>query len=249
MQLALRASTASEDRVAAMASMAQMVASMASMARMALMVLASVAVMASMVWVTALKRRELSNEMLIDSPLKTWLCSSTKWAWEADGSRSSRRVDVVKVNIELMGSQFWAMVVTLARMASMVASMASMVLMAPRATMVLAPAALKAPMAGVSALTWSKLRNKVLVYHPEDLLVRRWSYNGGMITVVYELGLNSSNTWLCSTTILAGEDDGSRCSRRVDDVKVKKDLMGCQLWALVVTMAWVATMASMVWMA
>ena len=25
--------------------------------------------------------------------------------------------------------------------------------------------------------------------------------------------------------------------------------MGCQFWALVVTMAWVATMASMVWMA
>ena len=41
-------------------------------------------------------------------------------------------------------------------------------------------------------------------------------------------------------------------SRRVDDVKVEKDLMGCQIWATVVTMAWVATMASMasmVWMA
>ena len=80
----------------------------------------------------------------------------------------------------------------MASMASMVASMASMVLMAPRATMVLASAALKAPMAGVSALRWSKLRNKLLVYHPEDLLERRWSYNSGMITVVYELGLNSS---------------------------------------------------------
>ena len=35
--------------------------------------------------------------------------------------------------------------------ASMVASMASMILLAPRATMVLASAALKAPVAGVSA--------------------------------------------------------------------------------------------------
>ena len=90
------------------------------------------------------------------------------------------------------------------------------------------------------------------MYHPEDLLVRRCSYNSGMITVVYELGLNSSKIWLCSTTILAVEDDGPRCSRRVDDVKVKKELMGCQLYALVVTMAWVATMATMastVWIA
>ena len=53
---------------------------------------------------TALKRRKLSNEMLRYSPMKTWLCSST---WEADGSRSSSRVDVVKVKKELMGSQIW----------------------------------------------------------------------------------------------------------------------------------------------
>ena len=49
------------------------------------------------------------------------------------------------------------------------------------------------------------------------------------------------------------DDTGrGRCSRRVDDVKVKKELMGCQLWALVGTLAGVATMASMasmVWMA
>ena len=45
-----------------------------------------------------------------------------------------------------------------------------------------------------------------------------------MITVVYELGLNSSEIWLFSATILAEEDDGSRCSRRVDDVKVKMEL-------------------------
>ena len=139
MQLALRASRASEDCVAPM---------VASMAAMALMVVASVALVASMVWVTALKKRELSNGMLRYSPLKTWLCSSTRQAWEAHRSRSSRRVDDVKVKKELMGSQIWAMVVTMARMASM----ASMVLRAPRATMVLASAALKAPMAGVSAL-------------------------------------------------------------------------------------------------
>ena len=38
--------------------------------------------------------------------------------------------------------------------------------------MVLASAALKAPMAGVSTLRWSKLGNKLLVYDPEDLLVK-----------------------------------------------------------------------------
>ena len=144
------------------------------------------------------------------------------------------------------------MVVTLAWMASiasMVASMASMVWMTPMAAMVLASAALKAPMAGVTALRRSKLRNEMLVCGPEELLVRRWSYNSGVITVLYELGQNSSKIWLCPTAILAEEDDGSRCSRRVDDAKVKKELMGCQLWALAVTMAWVASMASMVWMA
>ena len=31
--------------------------------------------------------------MLRYQPLTTWLCSSTKQAWEADGSRSSRRVE------------------------------------------------------------------------------------------------------------------------------------------------------------
>ena len=35
----------------------------------------------------------------------------------------------------------------------------------------------------------------------------------------------------------------------VDDAKVKKELMGCQIWAMIVTTAWVATMALMVWMA
>ena len=65
------------------------------------------------------KKRELSIEMLRYSPSKTWLCSSTKQSWEADGSRSSRRVDVVKVK-ELMGSQIWAMVATMASMVWMV---------------------------------------------------------------------------------------------------------------------------------
>ena len=46
------------------------------------------------------------------------------------------------------------------------------------------------------------------MYHPEDLLVRRWSYDSGMIMVVCEEGLNSSKIWMCSTTILAVKEDG-----------------------------------------
>ena len=42
--------------------------------------------------------------MLKFTPLKTWICCLTKQAWDADGSRSSRRVDVAKVKKELMGS-------------------------------------------------------------------------------------------------------------------------------------------------
>ena len=174
--------------------------------------------------------------MLKFTPLKTQICSLTKQTWDAEGSRSSRRVVVVNVKKELMGSQILSVVVTWAMMASMVsmvASTASMVLMAPRATMVLASAALKASGAGAPALRWNKLRNKLLVHHPEDLLVRRWSYNSGMIAVENEFGMNSSKFWLGSTTILAVEDDGPRRSRRVDDAYVKKELMGCQSWALV----------------
>ena len=59
--------------------------------------------------------------------------------------------------------------------------------------------------------------------------MRRWSHNSGMITVVFELGLDSSKIWLCSTTIVAVEDDGPRCSRRVDDVKVNKGADGLSL--------------------
>ena len=90
------------------------------------------------------------------------------------------------------------------------------------------------------------------MYAREDLVVMRWNFNNGGITVVYVLGQNTPKIWLCSSTKLAWEADRSRSSRRVDDVKVKKELMGCQIYAMVVTMAWVATMASMasmVWMA
>ena len=72
-----------------------------------------------------------------------------------------------------------------------------------------------------------------------------------MITVVCELGQNSSKIWLCSTTIMAVEDDGPRCSRRVDDAKMKNELMGCQLWALVGGDEWwlrmVASMVGVEW--
>ena len=119
--------------MASMASMEASMASLASVAPTALMALASVALVVSRVWVTAQKRRELSNEMLRYSPLKTWLCHSTKQAREADGSRSSRRVDVVQMKKELMGSLIWS-----ARMASM-ASMASMVWMAQGGTDVEVP--------------------------------------------------------------------------------------------------------------
>ena len=55
----------------------------------------------------------------------------TKQAWDAEGSRRSRRVDAVEVKKELMGSQIWSVVETwamMASMASMVASLASMAL-------------------------------------------------------------------------------------------------------------------------
>ena len=112
-------------------------------------------------------------------------------------------------------------------MASMVASMASMVLMAPRATMETASAAMKASKAGAPVLRWSKLGNKPPLHHQP----------------FYE---NSSNIWLVSTTIMAMEDDGPRCSRRVGDDKVKKELMGCHSWALVGGVdGWRRWMASM----
>ena len=141
-QVTVKASKTPEDSVTSMASMVastKMVASMesketpmasmASVAPMAMMALASLALVGSMVWVTDLGMRTLRNEMLKFSPLKTWICSSMKQAWDAEGSRRSRWVDVANVEKELMASQIWSVVVTwamMASMASMVASMASL---------------------------------------------------------------------------------------------------------------------------
>ena len=50
-------------------------------------------------------------------------------------------------------------------------------------------------------------------------------------------GTEHTEIRLCSSTKLAWEANGSRSSRRVDDVKMKRDLMGCQICAVVVTMA------------
>ena len=135
-----------------------------------------------------------------------------------------------------------------ASMASMVwmasiAPMASMASMSPMASMASMVLASMASMVGVTALRWRDLRNETLVHATEDLVVMRWSYNSGKITDVYVLGQNTPKMWLCSSTKLAWDADGSRSSRRVDDVK---ELMGCQIWAMVVSMA---SMASMVWMA
>ena len=211
-QVTLKASKTLEDSVtsitlvATMASMASMVASMVSMAStemvasmeskeapmasfgsvapMARMALASLDLVASMVWVKDLNRRILCNVMLKFPPLKTWICSLTKLAWDAEGSRSSRRVDVVKVKKELMGSQIWSVVVTwamVASMASMVASMTSMASMASTELMVASMASMDAPMASfgsvapttlmalasrfwVSDLSWRKLSNEMLTH-------------------------------------------------------------------------------------
>ena len=84
---------------------------------------------------------------------------------------------------------------------------------------------------------------------PEGLAVMRWIFDSGEITVVHVLGQSTPKIWLCSSTKLAREADGSRSSRLVDDAKVEKEPTGCQIWAMVVTMAWVAMMASMVWIA
>ena len=100
-----------------------------------------------------------------------------------------------------------------------------------------------------TALRWRILRSETLVYASEVLAVMRWICHSGETTVVYMLGQNTPIIWLCSSTKLAREADGSRSSRRVDDVKVEKELMGRQIWVVVVTKAWVASMASMVWKA
>ena len=84
-----------------------------------------------------------------------------KQAWDAEGSRSSRRVDVLKVKKELLGSQIWSVVVTWAMvastelmvtsMASMDAPMASLASVAPTTLMALALVAL------VASRIWSDL--------------------------------------------------------------------------------------------
>ena len=68
---------------------------------------------------TDLNMRKLSNEMLSFPPLESWLGYSALQTWVDDRSRSSRRVDVVKMKKELMGSLCWAVVLMWARMASM----------------------------------------------------------------------------------------------------------------------------------
>ena len=175
-QVTLKASKMPEDSVisiALMASMASMVASMASMASMeakeapmaslasvtpmARMALASLDLVASMVWVTDLNRRILCNVMLKFPPLETWICSLTKQAWDAEGSRSSRRVNVVKVKKELMGS-----------MTLMGAPLASLASVAPTTFMALASVALVASRMWVSDLSRRKLSNEMLRFSPME---------------------------------------------------------------------------------
>ena len=93
--------------VSMVASMASMVASMASMASVTpttLVPLASVALLVSRISLSDLSRRKLSNEMLRFSPMENWLGSLTKQTWVDGRSRSTRRVGVVKMKEELMGS-------------------------------------------------------------------------------------------------------------------------------------------------
>ena len=203
-------------------------ASLASVTPMARMVLASLDLVASMVWVTDINRRKLCNVMLKFPPLKTWICS---WTKQADPEARDGLTLLVKK--ELMGSQIWSVVVTwamMASMASMVASMASMASMeskeAPMASlasvtpvsrMALASLDLVASMVWVTDLNRRKLCNVMLKFPP-------------------------LKTWICSLTKQAWDAEGSRSSRRVDDVNVKKELMGSQIWSVVVT--WASMVAS-----
>ena len=77
-----------------------------------------------------------------------------------------------------------------------------------------------------TAPRWRVLRSETLVYALEGLAVMRWIFSSG----------DTPKIWLCSSTNLAREAVGSRSSRRVDDANVEKELMGCQIWAMVVTM-------------
>ena len=135
---------------------------------------------------------------------------------------------------------------------AVLASMVSLAPMASMVSMVMASMASRASIVGVTLVRWRILRSETLVNAPKVLAVMRWILNSGEILVVFVLGQNTPTIWRCLSTKLAWEADGSRSSRRVDDVKVEKELMGCLIWAMVVTMAWVATMASMasmVWIA
>ena len=79
-----------------------------------------------------------------------------------------------------------------------------------------------ASMVGATALRCRELRKETLVYALEDLVVMRWNCSSGEITVEDVLGQNTPKISLCSSTKLTWEADGSRSSRRVHDVKVKK---------------------------
>ena len=59
-----------------------------------------------------LSMRKLNNEMLRFSPMENWLGSLTKQTWVDGRSRSTRRVCVVKMKKELMGSLIWFVVIT-----------------------------------------------------------------------------------------------------------------------------------------
>ena len=217
-QLTLEALKAPHDGVTSIAQMATM-ASMASMVPMAMMALASLASMASMVWVTDLNRRKLRYEMLKFSPWKTWICSSKNQALDAEGSRSSRRVDVAKVKKELMGSQIWSVVLTWAMMVSMVASMASVASTEMRVSSV----ALGASRILVIVLIRRKLSDEWLRLSP----LESW------------LG-SSKQTWVMT-------DPEARDG--LMSVKMKKELMGSLIWSVVTMWARMASMASMVSMA
>ena len=67
--------------VVSMALMGAPMASLASVAPRTLMALASVALVVPRIWVTDLRRRKLSNEMLRFWPMENWLGSSTKQTW------------------------------------------------------------------------------------------------------------------------------------------------------------------------
>ena len=227
--MASMASRASTEMVASMESKETLMASMVSEAPMAMLDLASLAFMAVRVWVTDLNRRKLRYEMLKLSPWKTWICSSKKQAWDVEGSRSSRRVDVANVKMELMDSQVWSVGLTWAMMASMasvVASMASVVAsMASMASMAstemrVASVALGASRIWVIVLNRRILSNEWLRLSP----LESW------------LGPSSKQTWVMT-------DPEARDG--LTYVKMEMELRGSLIWSDVMMWARMASMASM----